>query len=219
MGPGRTGAFLGSGIVRGCRVGPGADLRRRNLRFANLSGYDLTDADLSGSECAGALFRGSILTGAKLHGTRLFGADLVGAKGLDLAGAELHPFFQAHAEPVGQFRFLAPELANAAEGPYRHLVATPGGHLLWLAGPDRKFQQMSPSGPTYTFQVRDCSPRALVRNAQDQLWVFGRETCCLLDLGQFETVPAGQPLKPVAAVPSASAADPLAVTGGPGMSG
>ena len=147
------------------------------------------------------------------------GADIVGAKGLDLAGAELHPFFQTHAEPVGHFRFLAPELASAAEGPYRHLVATPGGHLLWLAGPDRRFQQMSPSGPTYTFQVSDCSPMALVRNAKDQLWVFGRDTCCLLDLRGFETVPAGQPLKPLAAVRSASAADPLAVAGGPGMSG
>lgn len=219
MGTGRTGAFLGTGIVRGCRVGPGADLRRRNLRFANLSGYDLTDADFTGSDCTGALFRASILTGAKVQGTRLFGADIVGAKGLDLAGAELHPFFQAHAEPVGHFRFLAPELANAAEGPYSHLVATPGGHLLWLAGPDRTLQQMSPVGPTYTIQVIGCSPVALVRNAKDQLWVFGRETCSLLDLRQFETVPTGQPLKPVASVPSASAADPLAVTGGPGMSG
>ncbi|MEE8431093.1 MAG: pentapeptide repeat-containing protein [Candidatus Desulfatibia sp.] len=97
--------------VGGYRIGPGADLRKADLKEADLTSANLrkadlwradlreanlTRADLAGANLIEAYLRGvrlreATLGGANLRGVDLSGADLTGADltGADLAGADL----------------------------------------------------------------------------------------------------------------------------------
>lgn len=88
-------------------VGPGVDLRHRqlderdlsgvDLREANLAGAGLVGADLRGADLRGADLRGADLTAARLDGANLEGAILEGAI-LDQAAVAGARFDGAHVE-------------------------------------------------------------------------------------------------------------------------
>lgn len=93
----------GVGTYRGMRVGPGANLRGKNLKSAVLTGANLEGADLTG-----AILSKANLTGVKLMEARLAGADLRGANleeanlsGADLTGAILEGAFVSNADFSG----------------------------------------------------------------------------------------------------------------------
>lgn len=67
-------------------LGPGCDLRDRDLRGASLCGTDLTRADLSGADLTGANLTGTVLVEANLHGAILDDARLLHA---DLSRCDL----------------------------------------------------------------------------------------------------------------------------------
>lgn len=67
-------------------LGPGVELRGRQLDERHLAGLDLSGADLEGAGLVGADLRGTDLRGANLRGADLTAARLAGA---DLRGAEL----------------------------------------------------------------------------------------------------------------------------------
>jgi hypothetical protein len=80
----------GEGIVKGYRIGPGADLRGANLEHQDLALANLGWANLAGAFLAGANLQGANLERADLN-TSLWGANLVGAnlEGADFRGARL----------------------------------------------------------------------------------------------------------------------------------
>jgi hypothetical protein len=162
---------------------PGADLRRLNLDHLDLGGCDLTGADLRGASCVGTRFHETILHGANLRGARLFMADLGEAIGLDLTGAELHPFFTVNPEdPVGGVQYFATltEAADAGTFP-SNLVSLANGHLFWIQGDEARLRQITPAGVSYHLrEAQDRRLLGLVQDRPDRLWRFGDATYATL---------------------------------------
>jgi hypothetical protein len=177
----------------GHELKPGANLRGADLRWANLARCDLARADLSGADCTGATFSGAILTGAKFKGTRLFQANLGGALGMDLTGAELHPFFQvAPGEQIGALRFFDPEVAGdgALRGQPRCLVCSPNGTLLWVEGPGSPLQLATPTGARFALDGQvDRHIYGIQKDSENHLWLFGNHSFGYLDLTEIGAKP------------------------------
>ncbi len=73
-------------VINGCRIEPGTQCPRADLRRADLTGADLVYAYLSGADLTGANLWGANLSGANLRGANLRGVNLPYA---DLSGADL----------------------------------------------------------------------------------------------------------------------------------
>ncbi|WP_306601332.1 pentapeptide repeat-containing protein [Geothrix sp. 21YS21S-2] len=216
--PGSVGA-LGTGIttrskrVNGRLAGPGARLENADLRGADFAGRDLTGARLDGADCTGATFRNATLTGASLKGTRLFQADISGATGLDLAGAQLHPFFEPAGGPekTGALRFFH---TGGEEAP-RFLVASPWGEVFWLEG--SALRHLSPTGVQYGLRIlgEDQAVKGLAKDSLDRLWVFGDRRNAWLLLADLSPGPRSARgfCHTLAAEPGM---EPVAITAGPG---
>ncbi len=157
--------------VDGRVAGPGARLENANLRGADFAGCDLTGARLDGADCTGASFHNATLAGASLKGTRLFQADISGATGLDLAGAQLHPFFEPAGGPekTGALRFYH---TGGEEAP-RYLVASPWGEVFWQEG--SALRHLSPTGVQYGLRIlgENQGVKGIAKDSLDRLWVFG----------------------------------------------
>jgi hypothetical protein len=117
----------------------GADLHDRDLRGWRLEGLDLTGADLTKAN----------LTGVSLRGTRLYGAATTFAKGLDLDGAQIHPFFAAQSgSGAVDLRWL--DLDAGAAGSPRCLVSCQEDPLLYLAADGSMRWGVSVTGETFS---------------------------------------------------------------------
>lgn len=185
--PGGSSVTPGSCIkrVNGHLICPGADLRGADLRWADLRGCDLTKARLNDADLTGAKLGGVPCTDADFRGARLFMADISQAKGLDLTGAEIHPFFQTReGEQVGDFRFLATD--NGTEpGLPRSLASTPDQALFWLEGSGNHLQRAIPTGCRFKGpNPLDSQMYALATDAKGRLWSFGDQTHGTLEVGE-----------------------------------
>ncbi len=100
-------------------VGPGADLRRRQLDDQNLSGANLSGALLEGAGLVGADLRGADLRGADLRGADLTAARLDGAR-LDGALLDRCEFDQAE---LGGVSFVDATVTGARFASARGLSA------------------------------------------------------------------------------------------------
>jgi streptogramin lyase len=177
-----------SRTVNGLVVGPGADLRGADLSWGDLSDCDLAKADLRGANCRGARFSGADLSGADLRNAQLYEADLSGARGADLAGAELHPFFELpHHEAVGDMTFLRTSSAGepGTERPPCALAGTPDGTLLWLAGAGSPLRFFTRTGTRFQFSEVMGDVNALTQDARGWLWCFGKGGTRVLDLAEL----------------------------------
>ena len=131
------------------------DLPELNLRRADLRDLDLRRARLAGRDLTGARLDRADLTGVSLEGARLFGATTFFTRGLDLDGAQLHPFFAGIREaPAGELRWL--DLAGAdgtqAEPP-RALASTPDFPLVYVTGDGRRQVVVAATGITFDIRL------------------------------------------------------------------
>jgi hypothetical protein len=169
------------------KVHPGANLAGAHLSFANLSRMDLRGVDFRGADLTGTLFIGSDLTGARLEGARVVAAVFLGATGVDLAGAETHPFFEgADRDPVGVLRLFAPQFDHGPRGTARHLFQAPDGHVVWSVDQEGGFQSLSPTGMVVGFNPgNDTRAFGLARDTENHLWFFGDNSTGRLDLEAY----------------------------------
>lgn len=182
---GLTGGPLEGHLVNGHRIGPRADLRGANLRWADLRRCNLEGADLRGADLTGARLGSALLQGANLEGAQLYLADIAGAMGLDLKGAQLHPFFEVDEdEPIGAVKILRlSDQDQETKALPRNLVCGPDGQLFWTLGDGPVIQTMSPTGETMNVTPSgDTRMQAMVKDSQDRMWCFGDRKLSLFDL-------------------------------------
>ena len=177
------------------RPGP-APARVDRPRGQRLRGHLIRPgADLRGADFTGARLGGMDFTGVSMKGVRLFGAHTWGAVGLDLTGAERHPFFDEDGEaPVGTLKFLVTgqEDAGPAEPP-RNPVGGPGQILAWLEGTDPRIRVLSPTGASYLWSSdEDNQLYALARDGKDRLWTLGDRRVSVLELQRMLSTAAGE---------------------------
>jgi virginiamycin B lyase len=181
------------------RLGPGADwpganLAGLDLRRMDLTGAVLKDGSLARADARGATFTrcdlsGVDFTGARIRGARFFLADVCHSSGLDLTGAELHPFWAVDPdEPVGRVKHLILDDGEGA-APLRVVVSSPDRSLFWLDGQRAHICGIAPTGALRTFgwgaggtldQVQ-----ALAPDGAGRLWVLGREWIGRIDLNRM----------------------------------
>lgn len=146
-----------------------ADLRRRDLRGWRLEGMDLTGANLEEAN----------LPGVSLKGARLFGASTVFAKGLDLTGAQVHPFFMPGAgEPLGAIRWLdTEEGGRSGTVPPPGLVSGSDFALIFILPDGSQRKAITATGAGY-YLGRAPDPRntflGLAVDARNTLWTLDR---------------------------------------------
>jgi len=186
MGPGKTGMRL----LRGLVIGPYARLEGADLRGADLSGCDLTGARLDGADCTGASFRGATLTAAELRGACLFMADFQGSRGLCVAGAEPHPFFEPAGpdEDLGSLRFFYTGAEETDSGGPRNPVASPFGGIFWIEGTLGALRHLSPTGVKFGLRIVEEGQglHVLGKDSENRLWAFGDQRFGWIPLTSFD---------------------------------
>jgi sugar lactone lactonase YvrE len=173
----------------GYPIQPGADLRGADLKYALLSqarlaGADLRDADLrgawlvdanlDGANLQGARLEGAVLDGASFKRARMFNARIDGCHGLDLAGAELHPFFEiAEGEPVETIKYMRTQDLESVLGvdPPRQLLVARNSRLSWITSQTRQLTTFGRTGNRYIHQAENRTRVAQAVDAQGRIWV------------------------------------------------
>jgi streptogramin lyase len=175
------GPTTAEGIRR--RLVPGANLAGMDLRRLDLAGATLKNASLARADARGANFTrcdlsGVDFTGTRVRGARFFLADIGRTSGLDLTGAELHPFWAVDPdEPIGRVKQLILDDAEGA-APLRYVVSGPDRSLFWLDGKRTSICGVAPTGALRSFEwgTGDTPDQvqALAADGAGRLWVLGR---------------------------------------------